>query len=153
MQIYKELSRNFLPKFTKRWHAATRNRTKFEKKNENWLKNIFSINKPPTEPDVATEEPGPSNRSRSGRAEKSFKECCDRTKRNKVKSLCENYPEVIIIKAANKIQEESSELTGFTPAKALALMLDASLSKYQYEILRKDTKPIGCDIFPGYRKF
>jgi hypothetical protein len=71
MQIYKEFSRNFLPKFTKRWHAATRNRTKL-KKNEDWLKNIFSINEPPTEPGVTTEEPGPSKRSRSGPSKRSW---------------------------------------------------------------------------------
>jgi hypothetical protein len=37
-------------------------------------------------------------------------------------------------------------------AKALGLMLDAPLSKHQYEILRKATKLIGCDIFPHYKK-
>lgn len=41
---------------------------------------------------------------------------------------------------------------GFSPEKALALLLDAKLSKYQYEMLKKACRNIGHDIFPCYSK-
>lgn len=40
----------------------------------------------------------------------------------------------------------------FSPEKALALLLDAKLSKYQYEMLKKACRNIGHDIFPCYSK-
>lgn len=40
----------------------------------------------------------------------------------------------------------------FSPEKALSLIIDACLSKHQYQILRWSAKEIGCDIFPSYHQ-
>ncbi|EFN64878.1 hypothetical protein EAG_09125, partial [Camponotus floridanus] len=42
--------------------------------------------------------------------------------------------------------------TALDADSALALITQAKLSKYQYEILRKATQDIGHNIFPSYRK-
>lgn len=156
-QVYEKLSRNFLPVFTKKWQTAARNKNAFMAKNEQWLKNIFTVETSSVQADMVncdSNVPGPSKRFHRGRPEKSFDECCDRTKRYKVKRLCESVPEEMIKKAASKVlvQEESSDTIKFTPEKALALLLDASLSKHQYQVLRNAAKSIGCDIFPDYHK-
>lgn len=49
--------------------------------------------------------------------------------------------------AADRIKECPIKSAVFTTEKALALMLDASLSKQQYEVVRKATKDFGYDIF------
>lgn len=86
----------------------------------------------------------------NGRPEKPFEECCPRARRYKVNSLCENSSEEVIVKAAEKIFDKSSETVKFTLEKALALMLDAELSKHQF--IRNAVRDIGCDIFANYTK-
>ena len=149
-KIHHELMKNFLPNFSRRWKIASRNKYTFFTKNKEWLKGIFSITLDPTDA-VGDNKSGPSQRFRSGRPEKSFDDCCDRAKQYKIKHLCENYSEELIVMAGHTI-EKPLVPKAFTPEKALALVLDASLSKYQYEVLRKASQEIGCDIFPSYYK-
>lgn len=48
--------------------------------------------------------------------------------------------------------QEKNEKNGFDADAALALMMDAQLSKRQYETIRAAIKKIGFDIFPSYKK-
>lgn len=75
-------------------------------------------------------ETGPSKRLRSGRPEKPFEECCSRTKRKKLRSLCKNYPVEAILSAADRVRENPAICPVFSPEKALVLMLDAALIKH-----------------------
>ncbi|PZC70923.1 hypothetical protein B5X24_HaOG214604 [Helicoverpa armigera] len=148
-KVYRELSQHFIPAFSKKWKKCARNKTSFFAKNEEWLKLLFNL---PVSTAVESSEecePGPSKRTRTGRPEKSFDECCDRAKRYKVKSLCENNEQQTITNAAKCLEGELKPKK-FSPEQALALFLDASLSKHQYEIIKKATKDLGCDIFPCY---
>lgn len=91
---------------------------------------------------------------RFGRPQKEFAECSDRAKRYKLKKLCDNFSEELIETAAKKIEDKKSEkqAINFSSEQALALIMDASLSKYQYENLRKATNDLGFNIFPSYLK-
>lgn len=153
-QLLKELkiklSRNFIPNFSRRWQAASRNKDRFLKQNEEWLRGSFSVNVDSSLTPMDVDEPGPSSRP-VGRKEKPFDECCQRTKRYKVKKLLENCSKELIVAAANEAKG-TSKSASFTPEQALSLLLDASLSKHQYQIIRKATIEIGFDIFPSYHK-
>jgi len=91
--------------------------------------------------------------SSMGRPSKKFSECCDRGKRYKVQQLQELYPMEQIQAAAKRIQttdpkkkyQKYMDLT-----KALAILMDAELSKHQYKVIRNALKDYGCDVFPPY---
>lgn len=143
VKISEHLIKTFFPKFTKKWNEAARNKKFFFAKNEKWLSVKFTV----LNEDIAA---GSSKRSHSGRPEKPIDECCDRAKRYKVKKLCETVQPELIAAAAKRISDQSTRCEAFSAEKAWALMLDASLTRHQYEILRKAAKEIGCDIFPAY---
>lgn len=100
-KIEKELRKTFLPRFNTKWQAVSRKRDRFFATYEDWLSNMFTIPESDMQPIEEKDVPGPSKR---GRPEKTFEECCERTKRNRVKSMCESLPEDMIIQAANKLQ-------------------------------------------------
>lgn len=160
LEVFSEhLRRNFIPKFSKKWQEVSRNKVRFYAKHESWLQNTFTIptdgttleldlnvsNESDTDPGA-----GPSKRSRIGRPAKSFEECCERAKRKKVKSLCETYPQEMINMAADKLKKQEGISPKFSAEQALALLLDAALSKHQYETIRMASKDLGYDIFPRY---
>ncbi|CAH2092745.1 unnamed protein product [Euphydryas editha] len=57
-----------------------------------------------------------------------------------------------MISSVVRKNQNCSKPKSFTPDKALSLMLDASLSKNQYQVIRKATLELGYDIFPSYHK-
>lgn len=93
--IKRELSQHFLPRFVQKWTSASRNKNYFYKKFEKWLEEKFV---------VKLICPTPSEACGRGRPEKEFLECCDRTKRYKIKNLMDNFSPELIHEAANKLK-------------------------------------------------
>lgn len=91
-----------------------------------------------------------SSNSKRGRPKKNFEECCDRVKRYKINELRNTYSQKLIDAAASSFTDSTDDDTAFDTDSALALIIQAKLSKYQYEILRKATQDIGRNIFPCY---
>lgn len=61
----------------------------------------------------------------------------------------DSYPQNVIDAAASNVPKVQR---AFNTDSALALITQAGLSKYQYEILRKATTDIGYNIFPSYKE-
>jgi len=91
----------------------------------------------------------PCTSAQGGRPEKSFEECSERTKRHKIKQLFDNVSEELLTAASRKCQ---SPPVSYSPERALALLIDASLSKHDYSVLRQLSKEMGSDIFLTYDK-
>lgn len=88
-----------------------------------------------------------------GRPKKEFNECSDRAKRYKVQQLEELYPKEQIQAAAKKIHTTNSKKNHkkyMDLTKALAILMDAELSKHQYEVIRNALKDCGYNVFPPY---
>lgn len=87
---------------------------------------------------------------------KSFDECSDHAKKYKVQFHRETFSQGLIdaasSKPANAHSFQGSSGSKMDPDLALALMAQAKLSKYQYEVIRKMVKDIGHKIFPSYNK-
>ena len=130
-KIISDINKRFLPHFNVKLKLAQRNRRQFNKKYGVWLKNVFTVNFT----GVNLEPPGPSNHT--GRPRKSFCEVQGSYPQNVIDAAASNAP---------KVQK------AFNTDSALALITQAGLSKYQYEILRKATKNIGHNIFPSYKE-
>lgn len=110
--IRRALSQNFLPRFLQRWTSASRNKNYFYKKFENWLEEKFVLE---------LDSPKPSGARGPGRPEKGFLECCDRTKRYKIKNMCDNFSPDLIHEAANKVK-----------GKLCTIMITQMLAKMVY---------------------
>lgn len=85
---------------------------------------------------------------RAGRPRKNFEECGVRSKRYKKRLIQATYSQEEINYAASA----GNTSTYINTDKALALFVQAKLSKYQYEILRHAFKNEGHDILPPYYK-
>jgi len=144
-KLRERLRKTFLPTFNQKWTAAKRTMDVFRNKNIDWLNKTFTI-------ELGGSEPSSSSSKRVGRPEKAFEDCSSRAKRYKIQHVKENVSEDIIVAAASSINRASDTKEGFSAEKALALMLDADLSKHQYEIIRDAAKAIGHDIYPPYYK-
>ena len=84
-----------------------------------------------------------SNRN-LGRPVKAFKDISERSKRRRVREVREGLDAELIQRAAVP--------TRFSAEKALALILDNSLSKSQYENIRLEAKKNRADIYPPYNE-
>lgn len=135
-EIKRYLSQTFVPHFRRRWQEAGRNKNIFRNKYQDWLANTCSI--------TLVE---PCNSAQGSRPEKSFEECSVRTKRHKIRQLLDNVSKELLIAASKKCQ---SPTVSYSPERALALLIDASLSKHDYTVLRQSSKELGSDIFPTY---
>lgn len=135
-EIQRYLNRTFVPHFRRRWKEACRNKNTFSNKYQDWLSNTCSIT-----------FVKPCKSAQGGRPEKSFKECSERSKRYKLKQLLGNVSKDLLIAASKKCQNPP---LSYSPERALALLIDISLSKHGYTILRQTSKELGSDIFPTY---
>lgn len=54
---------------------------------------------------------------------------------------------------AASTKTQKNQKNGFDADTALALIMDAQLSRKQYETIRAATKNIGYDMFPSYKIF
>lgn len=142
----KFMRKYFITKFKERWQKAYRMRARFLEANGNWLQNVYIVRKTTTE----NEPPNCSNKVKRGRPEIPFEDSQPSTKRKKLRTFSENTSQELIAYAFKKQESKDRLMNAFTPEKALALILDASLTKHQYEVLRSSAKEIGFDIYPSY---
>lgn len=141
------LIKYFIPKLKSKWNKSGRIKSKFLADNEEWLAQLYTI----CEETLDDEQPSTSHSVKRGRPVKAFEESQERSKRSKISQFCESFPKDLIVSAAKKY-EKSEQFKSFTPEKALSLIIDASLSRHQYDVLRSSAKEIGCDIYPHYSK-
>lgn len=74
-----------------------------------------------------------SSHKSGGRPKKTFEQYCDRAKRYKLEELQNTYSQELI--DASAVSKMDSTDIAFNVDSALALITQAKLSKYQYEIL------------------
>jgi len=99
------------------------------------------------------DESQPISSKRSfGRPEKEFNDCSIRAKRYKAAVLNDKFPKEQLLMAIDKTTSAKSSNQYMPPEKALALTIDANLSKYQYETIRNALKDFDCDVLPSYYK-
>lgn len=143
------LVKTFVPRFKSKLKSVLNKKSRFLEKNDNWLScSMYSFG----EDYVDIEEPSCSNKVKRGRPVMTFEDSQERSKRYKVQQLCANTSAELITSAAKKIDKGDNTLTKLTPEKALSIILDANLSKFQYEIVRNATKELNINIFPSYKK-
>jgi len=101
--------------------------------------------------EVSRERDGPST-SKKGRPTKDFEDCADRSKRRKATELASLYSkEHLDMASAMKCQ--SSKASSYIPTSiVLAMMMDAELSRHQYESIKESLQREGYNIFPPYSK-
>lgn len=167
----KDIKRNFArmkSEMKHRWVAAKYRSDLFEKTNEKWLNGTFELPLIPT---------------RAGRPAKPFEETSERGKRRKTETIrLSDSPEKIIYAAqmelraqgnrsASNILKEISEnrdrakeyrksvdrdmahVKHINPEEALAMFVDANLSRSQYERIRQTTGNLPCySVLQLYKK-
>jgi len=153
-----------MPAFEKRRKAAFYRDKIYEKNNTVWLQSYFTAN-------FETIKCG-------RRCRDDFDECSTSTKKRKIHEIREKYSETEIElaslqnlrasgkkKLANMITDlllkndddieslkKSKEIIPFTENEAIALIEDVKLTKYQYEIIRSQTKQRNADILIPYKQ-
>lgn len=138
LAIVAKVMKNFMPNFNKRYNTISRNKAKFFKKYSDWVKRTFQFN-------IDDQQV----QNKGGRPDKPFGECGKRAQNYKIKKIRETHSQVLIDAASSC---DGPKTTSFDINTALALITQAKLSKFQYEILRQAAKHIGHDIYPSYKK-
>lgn len=105
-----------------------------------------------------------------GRPSKDFEDCAERTKRKKTEEVRKQFTPFELAFAAQMGYRASGDLdrsklikdvsigtlktTGshasFSPDKALSLVIEGQLTKYQYNLLRKSALEMECNLYPNY---
>lgn len=89
-------------------------------------------------------------RVKRGRPEKEFINCKDRSKRSKATELADQYSMEHLAMASTVAAKNKKSHTYISSSTALALLIDADLSKYQYDTLKCVLQGEGYDILPPY---
>lgn len=151
--------------FRKKWQEASRSVKKFLALNKNWLEGSIEIPRPI---------------SHAGRPPKAFEDSCARTKRRKTEDIRKTatpqelaYATKVAFYASGRrdaskvlsdiessptratkykqaFYKESGALCKLTPLQALAMFVDADLSRNQYEIIQSMSKSHASPIYPCY---
>lgn len=146
-KIISEINKRFLH-FNQRFKSVYRIKTKFLEKCSHWMESVFVVNLCNDVESPSSNNNGDKPKKNSGdRSKKNFEDCCDRAKRYKLRNT---YSQKLIDAAVLSFTDSID--TAFDANSALALIIQAKLSKYQYEIFRKATQDIGHNIFSNYRK-
>lgn len=90
--------------------------------------------------------------ARKGRKEKSFIECCDRAKRYKAAAVASQFPKEQLEMASDMQGGGNRGKSYIDPSVALAILLNADLTKFQYETIKIALSSEGFDILPPYKK-
>lgn len=148
--------RNFKKSFKLKWDKCGKHKNRFFVSEKTWLENVTQFKF--------------YQKSAGGRPIKPFDDCSDQSKRRKTAELRHNhsteeltYAAQMSLRAsgkrneAKKVQELVSPNTSFersvpecrklTNEQALSLMMEAQLSRRQYNIVRNYAK----DVFPSYK--
>lgn len=172
--IKQSLSR-FISELQRKWQKVGRSHKNLCSRNKLWLEGNITII-------IKSHSVGKTHNRGRGRPAKSFNECSDRSKRRRTARLREKMDVELMqfatqmkLRAAGKIDAAKvSKDVSLSPGKArkyreglknydstipqvpvekaLAMMLEAGLSKNQYELIKSVTKECGCDVFPSYNK-
>lgn len=138
LAIHENIKKSFVPHFNQRLKNVSRNKAKFFKKYSDWMKCTFEF-----------QNENLQAKNKGGRPKKSFEECGKRAKNYKIRKLRQTNSQPLINAASSR---DTPKSPSFDVDTALALITEAKLSKYQYEILRQSAKDIGHDIYPSYKK-
>lgn len=136
-KVIKEIQRCFLYQLKKKWQDSQRKTDRFKLKNRNWLNGVFIVQLKEVESEPQTESP---TMKKVGRSQKPFEECCDRAKRYKAGYLRENFPIQQLNLAVKNLSDTHTTQKYIDNNEALAMITNASLSKYQYEVIRETLK-------------
>lgn len=160
----KGLLSRLISEYKSRLLAAHRNYTRFYNKNKTWVEHNITF------PVV---RPVRKRRNEGGRPPKPFEECTDRSKRRKTEDVrkqlepsqlafaaqveyrargevkISNLIKNIVLHGPENITRKKSHET-LTAEKALSLVIEAQLTKFQYNALRMSAKEINCNMYPNY---
>lgn len=87
-----------------------------------------------------------------GRKTKAFEECSDRAKRYKAAALVSQFPQQQLSLASEMIEKEKNPQPYIDSSIVLALIMDADLTKMQYNSIRNVLQSEGYNILPPYNK-
>lgn len=143
--VKKKLYQHFVPTYCKKMKNSFHQQTRFLTENGNWLEKHFSY----------------SFSAKKRKISKKFSECSESTKRRRLEQVFEEIPPAEILDACKSkvkrteqnlfsdeitLNEEDSsqsvEPLRFTSAEALALLIDAKLSKFQYNLIRSKRRSV-----------
>lgn len=159
INILKSKFSHFKSEMKRRWLKAHRVEKNFLKQNSSWLEGTFEI---------------PITKQRQGRPSISFEDSSERSKRRKTEDVRSSVDEEVIVHAAAVVLQKSGkrdaskvlkDITNsptraneyikayssqdtppLTPLEALSMLVDADLSRRQYERIRETNK----HFFPCY---
>lgn len=149
----------FTSKFKTKWIQARRIERYFLEIHESWLRGTLSFT-----------DYSKKNAQSKGRPKLNFEDCSERSKRRKTQELREKHTEEELVfatqmslrmsgkikesnivrsisKKDNDIQQNKNK-SCLPPEEGLAMIIDAKLSRQQYEIIRSKDK----EKFPSYKK-
>lgn len=130
--------------FQRRWQKSQRKVERFLQHNSDWLEGYIIFSGPST-----------SSSNKMGRPAKKFDESCDRSKRRKTETLRRSKSSSELLFAAKmNLREEAKSCTNpkddcipaITSEQALAIFVDAKLTKRSYNLIRGPVK----SIYPSY---
>ena len=146
-----KLNRDFILTFNKKFKHSIYSKERFLKMNASWLDSFFTFSY--TVPKESTR--------------KTYTEASKSTKKRRINEVLDSIPASDLLEACNKIIRVSdgnnSELNAssnsfekedasiLSPDEALALFLDAKLTKHQYSIIRNTLILKKKNVFPEYR--
>lgn len=172
-ELKKKLS-VFLNKFTFLWNKCHRRPDYFEKCHVNWLNGEIDIR--------VGDSDNEFEKTQMGRPMKNFDDSSNRSKLRKIKPLVDNYSETEVLHAAKVSLTLSGKRDAasmldqltmtptratkikktfliptihpipYTPEKALALFVNANLTKATYNLIRQQAKLQNSNIYPSYGK-
>lgn len=175
----KKKLKTFYKNFKDKWQVCYRQQSRFYCKNTEWLKNQIEF---AVEDSTIEQQPSTSGLSRSGRPKKDFMDCSERQKRSRSRELLlsNSFEEIQYTHEKNlrssghkeeaqiinaladaspkrkmrilDILEDDSSVIPMQPQEALALMVDAKLTKNQYNRIRWTAKSHNANIYPSYRQ-
>lgn len=160
---FRSTCNTFYYKYISKWNKSTRIKERFLEKNKNWLATVVKFKKYIVK----------------GRKTVAFSECSERSKRRKTKPLRENSTPQELTYAAQMsyrscgnlsaskvlktISNEPEQAKSFenkqdnlhlelNADEALALIVEANLSKHQYKLIKTQAGQKNCNLYPSYDK-
>lgn len=143
-----KLDRHFIPTFKHKLKAAAYSEDRFSKLNATWLDNSFTF----------------KFNGSNQKTPKSYAHVSQSTKKRKIQKVLEDIPPKDLFDACEKrlsfpseretshnSNVETEDTNPLSPDEALAMFLDAKLTKSQYSIIRKTLLAKNIDVLPAYR--
>lgn len=154
IQVERKLSHNFIADFKKKYKSTYHSKQRFYKKYKDWLSHDFTIT---FQENVKSHTTKMHCSAVGGRPKKLFEDYTERHKRRKVQEIrkqlsTEELKYISRSELKNSENQRNNGLIPYTADEALSLILDAKLSKYQYELIRLQAKARNACIYPSYKE-